>query len=170
MHVYLIRHAGAFERDRKRWPDDRQRPLTPEGMKKFRLAANGLERITGSVARVLTSPLVRARQTAEILSKVSRWPRAVEAAELAPGRTPAQALALIRAQRVDCVALVGHEPNLSELLAVCVAGPGARLGVAMKKGGVACLTFGANLRPGEAQLNWLLAPKTLRMLARRSAR
>jgi len=168
--VYLIRHAPAYERDRKRWPDDRERPLTAEGMKKFRQAAAGLERIVGTIECVLTSPLVRASQTAEILTSVTGWPRAIEAAELAPGRTPAQALALIRNQSVECLALVGHEPNLTDLLAVCIAGAGARVGCELKKGGVISLSFAALPRAGQGQLNWLVTPRTLRAVAKRSAR
>jgi phosphohistidine phosphatase len=162
--VYLIRHAVAFDRDRKRWPDDRQRPLTPEGMRKFRKAAAGLESLIGPIDRLLTSPLVRTRQTAEILAKVTKWPEPIDAPELASGRTPAQALALIRKQDVESLALVGHEPNLSELIGVCVAGAGTRVSLALKKGGAACVSFGGSARPGEGHLDWLLTPKALREL------
>ena len=164
--VYLIRHAVAFDRDRKRWPDDRQRPLTPEGMRKFRKAAAGLESFIGPVDRLLTSPLVRARQTAQILDEVTEWPQPIDAPELAPGRTPAQALALIRKHDVESLALVGHEPDLTELIGVCVAGAGMRVSLALKKGGAACVSFGAPPRPGAGHLDWLLTPKALRALAR----
>jgi len=163
VRVYLIRHAVAFDRDRKRWPDDRRRPLTPQGIKKFRKAAAGLKGIADAAECVLTSPLTRARQTADILAEVAGWPAPIEASELAPGRTPAQALALIRARSEKCLALVGHEPNLSQLLAVSIAGPGARLACEFKKGGVACLTF-ATPRAGQASLEWLATPKLLRSL------
>ncbi len=154
MRVYLIRHAAAFERDRKRWPDDRQRPLTLEGMKKFRRAAAGLERLAGEIGCVLTSPLTRARQTAEILEAVAGWPRALEAPELAPGRAVEQALAVIgdyaaADPALERLALVGHEPHLTELLARCVAGPRGRVRCELKKGGAACLLFPA-VRGGQA--------------------
>ncbi len=195
VRVYLIRHAPAFERDRKRWPDDRQRPLTPEGMKKFRKAAAGLERLVGKVDRVLTSPLTRARQTADILEAVAGWPRALEAPELAPGRAAEQALGVIGGHvaadpELDCLALVGHEPHLTELLALCVADSRVRIRWELKKGGAACLLFPATrarLTPPErrkdaqaeprspapsdlsreAQLEWLITPKALRALAGR---
>jgi phosphohistidine phosphatase len=167
VRVFLIRHAAAFDRDRKRWPDDRQRPLTPEGIAKFRKAALGLARFAGPVERLLTSPLVRTRETATLLERVAKWPAAIEAAELAPGRTPAQALKLIRDQSTETVALVGHEPNLAELLAVSVAGPGIAMACELKKGGAACLTFAAEPRPGQARLEWLLTPKALRALCAR---
>ena len=164
MRVYLIRHAVAFDRDRKRWPDDRQRPLTPQGMKKFAKAAAGLRQIADPVEAVLASPLVRTRQTADLLTEVAEWPRALHAPELAPERTPAQVLARLRSQGGGSIALVGHEPNLSHLLAVAIGGAGAALDLEFKKGGVACLAF-ASPRPGQASLEWLLTPKLLRALA-----
>lgn len=190
MRVYLIRHAAAFDRDRKRWPDDRQRPLTPEGIKKFRRAAAGLEHLVGEVNCMLTSPLVRARETAKILEAIAGWPHATEVPELAPGRTAGQALAAIgdRAAahpKLERLALVGHEPNLTELLALCVAGPRARArgGYELKKGGAACLLFPSAVPPGHARLEqpgqpvparlswatleWLLTPEALRALAGR---
>jgi phosphohistidine phosphatase len=165
MRLYLIRHAAAFERNAKRWPDDRLRPLSPIGARKFRKAAAGLARITETVTCVLTSPLARARQTADILTAVTRWPRAHEVAALAPGHTPEQVLAILRGQAAESLALVGHEPGFSQLLAACVAGPGARLQCELKKGGAACLEFSAAVRPGHARLKWLITPKALRALA-----
>ena len=164
MFLYLIRHAPAFERDRKRWPDDRLRPLTPEGVKKFRKAAAGLGCLVDTVACVLTSPLARARQTAEILSAVTRWPHAREVEQLAPGHTPEQVLAVVRAQAANSLVLVGHEPGLSELIAASVAGVGARLECDLKKGGAACLEFSSTVRAGRARLAWLMTPKALRGL------
>jgi phosphohistidine phosphatase len=163
--VYLIRHAVAFDRDRKRWPDDRQRVLTPHGIRKFRKGARGLERLVGSVDCVLTSPWLRARQTAEILTKVAGWPKPIDTLALAPGRTPAQALEALRARDVESVALIGHEPDLSELLAVCLAGPQVRALGQLKKGGAASLCFPALVRPGQASLEWLLTPRVLRAIS-----
>jgi phosphohistidine phosphatase len=165
MRLYLIRHAPAFEQDGRRWPDDRLRPLTPEGVKRFRKAAAGLEQLAERAACVLTSPLVRARQTADILTAVARWPRAQELAQLAPGHAPEVLLAVLRAQAVDSLALVGHEPGLSQLLVACIAGTGAHIDCGLKKGGAACLTFSAAVRAGRARLDWLITPKALRALA-----
>ena len=160
--ILLVRHAAAADRDRKRWPDDRQRPLTSDGIAKFRRAAAGLATLAGPIERLLTSPLVRARQTAMLLHEVAEWPEPVEAPELAPERTPAQALKLVREAAVESIALVGHEPNLSELLAVCIAGPAIAIGCGLKKGGAASITFEGEARPGQGTLDWLLTPKLLR--------
>ena len=76
MEVFLVRHAIAHERNRKRWPDDAKRPLTPAGKQKFRKAARGLAKWLPKSAALLTSPYVRARETAEILAAAWRERRA----------------------------------------------------------------------------------------------
>ena len=85
-----MRHAIAFERDASRWPDDRDRPLTPEGEEKFRRAARGLRRVAGRVDLVLSSPIVRAWRTAEILAEEAGWPDPLAFDALEPERTPAE--------------------------------------------------------------------------------
>jgi phosphohistidine phosphatase len=165
VHVYLIRHAVAFERDRKRWPDDRQRPLTAEGIRKFRKGAAGLACIVGEVQCVVTSPLLRTLQTAEVLTSVADWPGAIEAPQLAPGQSAEQALALIRERRAASIALVGHEPGLSRLASVSIGGAASRASMVLKKGGAVYLLFEQLVRPGGAELIWLLPPKLLRGLA-----
>lgn len=169
MRVYLIRHAATFPGDPARWPDDGLRPLTPAGMDEFREAAAGLAGIAGPVDAVVASPLVRTRQTAEILSAAAGWPRATEAPQLVPGRTAEQALALAREHelRDQSLALVGHEPNLLELISLCVAGDDSRVRCDIEKGGVACLLFPGAVSAGEARLEWLLTPRALRALGRR---
>jgi phosphohistidine phosphatase len=162
--LYLVRHAVAFDRDPEQWPDDRLRPLTPDGIRKFQKAARGLRRAAGSVDRVLASPLTRARQTAEILSEAGGWPAAVECPELAPGVAPASLVALLRKQDAGAIALVGHEPGLGILLAYLVGGPNAPLHFEMKKGAVARLSFTGAVQPGKASLRWMLTQRMLRGL------
>lgn len=165
MRVYLVRHAEAFEPSEKRWPDDRLRPLTPDGRREFRKAAAAIVRIAGPVDRVLTSPLVRARETAEILEQAG-WPRADEAMQFAPDESAEVALAAVRACDVDRVAIVGHQPNLGDLLSLSLAGHAARIACRFEKGAIACLKFSAVVRVGAARLEWLIGPGTLRDLAR----
>ena len=76
MDLYLVRHAIAFDFDTSQWPDDSQRPLTPEGQKRFSRAARAW-RARPSVDLVLSSPWVRAWQTAELLESEAGWPRPV---------------------------------------------------------------------------------------------
>jgi phosphohistidine phosphatase len=164
MDVYLVRHAIAHERNRKRWPDDALRPLTAAGKRKFRQAARGLGRCLPKSARVLTSPFVRARATADTLVRVARLAKPVEAKELASEAAPANAFALLRAQRRKAIVLVGHEPYLSTWLSAALGGKRARLAIEFKKGGAACVRFEQRIAPGRATLLWMLPPRVLRAM------
>src|SRR5215472_6424432 len=106
MELLLVRHAIAQERNPKRWPDDGERPLSAGGAARARTAASGLKRITERPALVLTSPLLRTRQTAAILTVAARWPRARTCAQLAPGSTPEEVFALLARERATRIALV----------------------------------------------------------------
>lgn len=162
--LLIVRHAIAFERDAKRWPDDRARPLTPAGRKRFKRAATGLVRAFPRVDVLLSSPLQRARQTAQILTEVIGWPPAGERAELAPETPVQETLASLRQQHVDRLALVGHEPHLSALIALCVASPSTSLRLQMKKGAIAVIHFEGTLRAGAGELWALLPPRLLRRM------
>lgn len=162
MDVFIVRHALAYGRNPRRWRDDGRRPLTPAGIRRFRKAAQGLKRLAVQPERVLTSPLVRARQTAEILSSVANWPEAVECPALAPSGSNARIIAELRMISVKRMAVVGHEPGLSRLIGACIAGTDAPIAIEMKKGGVACVSFSGEPRAGRALLKWLIAPRALR--------
>lgn len=167
MRLYLVRHAETFEPSAKRWPDDRLRPLTPEGMRAFRKVASGIARVAGPVDCVLTSPLLRARQTAEILTQAAGWPQALEAGELALDEAAERALAAVREREVERLAVVGHEPSLKDLLSLSLAGPTAHIDCKLEKGAAACLKFSSAVRAGAAKLEWLIRPETLRDLGKR---
>jgi len=160
--LYLVRHGIAAERGSE-WPDDAKRPLTSKGISRMRDVAAGLDALEADIDIVLTSPLVRARQTADLLAEAIKPAPEVEIfAELAPGTSPAKvAEALARLDAYDGVALVGHEPGLGELAAWLV---GAKSPFDFKKGGV-CRIDVAKLPPtGNGQLVWLATPKMLRRL------
>src|SRR5271167_2341100 len=99
MELLIVRHAIAFESDRLRWRDDGARPLSPMGIRLSRKAAAGLKQFSKVPDRLLTSPLVRARQTARILTDVAGWPRAEEVSELLPGGAPLPVLSLLGGDR-----------------------------------------------------------------------
>lgn len=164
MDLLIIRHAIAFDRDRHRWSDDADRPLSPAGIRRARKAANGLKLLTNRPQRLLTSPLARARQTAQILTHVAGWPQAEEAPELAPDEPALAVLALLAKERGKLVAVVGHQPGLGHLLAACLLGAGASLPIEMKKNAVACVSFDRAPRAGHAALKWLATPRMLRAL------
>ena len=166
MELFILRHAIAFPRDAKRWPDDGKRPLTMEGVKKARRAAAGLKRIVKPPALVLSSPLVRARDTAAIFEQSARWPDAQECEELSPGASPEAVLEVLRRRgaEADCVAVVGHQPHLGRLLALCLRGEARCEAFELKKSAVACVRFEGPPRPHQGTLAWLLTPRILREL------
>ena len=164
MDLLIVRHAIAFDRDRHRWHEDAARPLSPAGIRRARKAAAGLKKLTKRPQRVLTSPLVRARQTAQILTEVAGWPAADEAPELSPGGPALAVLALLAQDRGPLTAVVGHQPGLGYLLAACLLGGGGSLPIEMKKNAVACVSFDGQPRAGHAALKWLATPRMLRAL------
>lgn len=160
----IVRHAVAFERDRHRWKDDEARPLSPAGVKRARKAAVGLKALGKRPDRVLTSPLTRARQTAQILSDAAGWPKAEEIVELSPGRPVLAVLAVLGRHRGKRLAVVGHQPDLGELLSACLIAGGPGPAIELKKNAVACLSFTGAPLPGRAVLEWLATPRMLRGL------
>jgi phosphohistidine phosphatase len=164
--LYLVRHAIAFGRDDDQWPDDSARPLSPEGEALFEQAARGLGRVASSVDLVLSSPFVRAWRTAEILQSAAGWPAPEESAALEAGRPTKDVMAALdQHAELQAVALVGHEPDLSELASYLLSGSGEGLLLEMKKGGVGCLRVDDLASRGSASLKWWLTPKILRALA-----
>jgi phosphohistidine phosphatase len=164
MDVYLVRHAVAFDPDYKKWPTDRDRPLTPEGIKRFRRAAKGLVSLVSSVDVMLSSPYRRAWQTAELLAAAG-WPAPVESEALV-GHAPTDVLQAVAAfGGVSSMALVGHEPTMHELVSYLLTADTAHAQVEFGKGAVARLEIDDLVRPGSARLKWMLAPKVLRALS-----
>lgn len=166
MDIILVRHAIAGERDPRRWPDDRERPLTKDGIGKFERAATGLAKVAGSVDLVLSSPLRRAWQTAEILENVAGWPAPVECIELEPENSPEMVIERCNRDGADLIALVGHEPLLGELAATLMSGAGAP-SQPLKKGGAVCLHADDEVSAGGMAVRWWLPPKVLRQLGAR---
>jgi phosphohistidine phosphatase len=162
MELLIVRHAIALERDTNRWPDDEERPLSARGMARARKAAVGLKALTAAPDRVLTSPLLRAAQTAAILAQVAGWPKATVCRQLMPGIAPRELLAVLGRTREDRVAVVGHEPGLGALLAACLPAGVGGAAFAFRKMGVALLEFQGAPRAGRGQLMWFLPPRLLR--------
>lgn len=163
MQLCLVRHAVAEERG-PRWPDDRLRPLTAEGRERMRPAAAGIA-ILVQPGHVLTSPLVRARQTAAIVAEAFGNVPVSETDALADGDHDAL-LAAARATRGETVAAVGHEPWLSEAVSYFLTGSGASASILFKKGAAALLSFPGEAGPGRATLEWLIQPAGLRAIGR----
>ena len=162
MKLLLVRHAAAVPSGTPGVPDD-ERPLTPEGASKFRVAAKGLARIARRPDVLLTSPLPRARATAEIAARAFKRIEPTVEPALAHGSVDEIMTALGKRPAGATIALVGHEPTLSMILARLLgAADGERL--AFKKGGAALVDLPDGPSAG-GQLVWFLKPKVLRALA-----
>ena len=158
--LYLIRHGIAEERG-SAWPDDTKRPLTDEGAARLRKSARGLARLGVSFDVMLTSPLVRARQTAEaIAAGLDPKPSIVVVESLAPeGAYAAVAADLEKQTRRTRIALVGHEPGIGELAARLL---GSRHPIEFKKGAICRIDVDELPPGGPGDLRWMLPPKILR--------
>jgi phosphohistidine phosphatase len=163
LELYLVRHGVAAERGAD-WPDDSKRPLTAHGLAKLRKEAAGLASVGVVFDVIVTSPLLRTRQTADAFADVFKTrPAIVLSDALAPAGTRASVLAEIaKHARKARIALVGHEPNLGELAAALV---GAKQPFEFKKGGVCRIDFDVLPPKGLGTLVWFLPPKVLRKLA-----
>jgi phosphohistidine phosphatase len=160
MEVYIVRH-GIAEDAPKKGGGDAARALTEEGKQKMKEAAEGFARLGISVDRILSSPLIRAKQTAEILAKALGM-KVDEMEELGPGHTPEEVCSRIsKMSKLKSVMLVGHEPNCSMLASYLLDGSGS-LEIQFKKGAI-CRVDGAMSRQSGA-LIWHLPPQSLRLM------
>jgi phosphohistidine phosphatase len=165
MLLLVVRHAIAAEPRSDDPETDAARELTKEGREKMRLSAKGLRRELDSPDVLASSPLVRARQTAEILADAYGGLDVVIADELIPSQPPA-ALArwLTRHHKQERVAVVGHEPHLSSVVSWLLTGSDRPI-LHLKKGAACLLEFTGDVGAGRAGLLWALRPSQLRALA-----
>jgi phosphohistidine phosphatase len=168
MHLILVRHAKAFERDTAAWPDDTRRPLTAGGRDAFGRLAKRLGRSGPRPVRVWASPAVRAWQTAQILHERGGWPQPERTHSLGPDLpTGPQEWSRMLNEAVGAdpeatVAWVGHEPMLGRCAGWLLCGETGGIAIAFKKGAAVGLDLseGALAAPGgEATLAYLLTPR-----------
>lgn len=164
MEIIFLRHAPAAEREdwAKTGRPDSERPLTTDGRKRGREAANGLARLIGTADLVATSPWARAKDTAGFSAKALGAPL-VETNFLLPHRSPASLAGWLSGLDGERVVLVGHEPHLSKVISWLLAGS-ARSFVGLKKA-QAVLLETPKAAAGTAVLAWSLPPKVLRRLS-----
>lgn len=166
MELYIVRHGIAIDREDPKCPADPDRFLTAEGIEKTSEVAKGLAKISEAPDLVLTSPYVRAVQTAEIVGEALEYSkqkiRKTEA--LLPGAEPQQLFReLTREKDLSAVFVFGHAPHLDELIATAL---GSKHSIsALKKAGVALVEL-KRLTPPNGQLVWLATPKLLRKVGK----
>jgi phosphohistidine phosphatase len=158
--IYIVRHAIAEEVSSTGRDEDRA--LTPEGRKKMKRAARGLAALGVAPRHLLSSPLVRARQTAEIVVEALPELKIETCDLLAPGVDERALTRLLNGTYAGAdVALVGHEPDLGELLSFWLTGSRGGVETRFKKGAVACVASSALPPVGKAVLEWLLTAAQL---------
>jgi phosphohistidine phosphatase len=163
--LYLVRHGLAAERG-DNYPDDTKRPLTSKGIERLRQEAKALATLDVTFDVILTSPLVRARQTADVLAAGFRQPPAIVPTQvLAPGATHNAIVDELAKQshRRKRIAMVGHEPGIGELAARLL---GLRKPLEFKKGAIARIDVTALPPTGPGQLRWFLTPRILRKIGK----
>ena len=139
MLLFVIRHAKASERDSQVWPDDSLRPLTKGGVRKFERLAKRIREIHQPPQIVFSSSFARAWSTACILSKAARWPDPIRCQSLECNRDDGVLATreFLAMRNEESVAIVGHEPMLSEFVGELLGSAGPA--IVMNKGAVAIL-------------------------------
>jgi phosphohistidine phosphatase len=161
MTIYIVRHAWAEDRDEAVYPNDDLRPLARKGHKRFRRLARRLTKRGFDVAHIATSPLVRCRQTADILAEyASSEPLIIELDALRPGSQLEPLIDWTRKQEGQNVAWVGHAPDVDQLTATLIGDSHAT--IEFDKGAVAAIDFAGEPAPGQGTLRWLAIAELLK--------
>jgi phosphohistidine phosphatase len=162
--LYIVRHGIAAERGDD-WPDDDKRPLTEKGVVRFKDGLAGLNWLDVALDEIFSSPLVRAKQTADLLAAGISGKAPVKILPaLAPGNAPEVVMEqLAQTAKRRRIALVGHEPDLGELAAHLL---GAKRPIEFRKGGVCRIDLQGLTEKRPGSLIWFLTPKMLRHLGK----
>lgn len=160
MKLYLVRHGIAVEGLVRGISSDSQRPLTEEGIEETKMVARSLKRLNVKPEVIVSSPLVRAEQTAEIL-KEQLFGELMTSDSLCPGVTAQNVYKFLKEYAdKDEIMLVGHEPDMGELVKEIVCA-GFEFSLPFAKAGVCCVEV-ADLPPTmPGTLKWLVTPKLL---------
>ena len=162
MILYIVRHGLAVDRGDPKAPPEAERPLTAKGIQKTRAAALGLEALGAKPDLLITSPFVRAAQTAEIFAEAIGYaPEKIRVSEnLKPNENPAEIVKELQRLKVKEVMCFGHAPHVDQWIAT-LAGSHEPF-TALKKAGVAC--FEHQSVHGRWMLLWCVTAKILRLL------
>ena len=173
IQLYLMRHGIAADLGEGGIINDADRPLTPEGRERMKQAAGGVKELGLKFNVILTSPLLRCRQTAEAVAEVLELQHRVKIIDsLAPGKAfaageggHAELYLELGAYQFDRALLVGHMPDMAEIASYLLAG-NRNLNIEFKKGSLCSIELSGLPPRGPALLRWMLTPKQLRMLAK----
>lgn len=161
MMLYLVRHAWAGHFGDPEWPNDFERPLTEKGVKRFSSVLKKLTAREFSPTLVATSPLVRCRQTAELIAEhVNPQPEIAELDELRPGSELESLVEWTakQSEQADSIAWVGHAPDVGRMAAALIGQAGW---IRLAKGAVCAIRFYDTPELGGGELRWLVTAKIL---------
>jgi phosphohistidine phosphatase len=167
MQLLVIRHARAEDRETfaATGRPDADRPLTGKGIRRMKKAAHGLRSLVPSIDLLVSSPLRRAVETARIIADVYGGVRWIERTELAPGVPPHQLIEWLAHQKENGTAcIVGHEPDLSELLSALLMEESERP-AKLKKGSASLIRFADRFAASGGKLKWYRSARDLSSLA-----
>jgi phosphohistidine phosphatase len=163
--LYILRHGIAVQPGTPGIPDG-QRPLTPKGEKRMQQIARGLRRLDLKLDRIITSPLPRARATAEIVADELESGDRLESADVLRAGADASTIRdWLRARTEDRLMIVGHNPALTDLITLLVLGatrPQPQV-CELKKGAIAALKP-STIAPDRYELLWVATPRLIRRL------
>jgi phosphohistidine phosphatase len=164
MDCLLFRHGIAVERDEWEGPE-KDRPLTERGAKRVAQVAAGLIRLDVQPTHVLSSPLIRAIDTAKIVHRSLRVRSAMQIVdELLPEAPPNRLLSILHDLPPEsCVICIGHEPQLGMAASVFLSGR-ASSSFPLKKAGACLIELSIPAKPGRGVLRWWLTPSQLRAI------
>jgi phosphohistidine phosphatase len=158
MDLYLIRHADALALGERGITDDAERPLSDQGESQAKQVGKVLHQRGVALDKIVTSPLLRARQTTDWLLKA--WegptPEVHVCDDLAPDAKPRKVAKFLRKLGGERVALVGHLPHIALYAAWLLGGKKTQIDIA--KAGIAYITCGNGPRKGLGGLQWLVSP------------
>lgn len=170
MYLYIVRHAIAEEREEfaRKNQEDSLRPLTIKGKKRMQKVINKFKNELKELDLIVTSPFVRAKQTAQLIADIVGKPKIVESAELVP-HAPAQAFVRwlkSEGKSKKRVLIVGHEPHLSTLASYILSGKEGESFIELKKSSISLIETGnfEEMTPSKASLLWLISPKLVEKL------
>ncbi len=168
MNLYMIRHGIAQPLGKKNDFRDEKRVLTSDGRDRMRASAKGLRKLGIEFDIILTSPLARANETAEIIAEALGVDKKQihRTDNLKPGASAEELFSEIKKHKnAESIALVGHQPDLGELISRIAHG-NTGLSLQVKKGGVCCINVKETVPALRGSLVWFFMPKQLRLLSK----
>lgn len=168
MELYIIRHAIAHQLGKKNSFTDKKRALTADGRDRMREIAKGLRKLGVELDLIMTSPMERAVETAEIVAAALKLDKKniVQTDNLKPNASSTGLISELKKRSgIEAIAIVGHQPDLGKLVAKIVKSRGD-FSIQFKKGSVCCIEVTETVPTLRGSLMWLLTPKQLRLLAK----